>query len=246
MQEYRYAENKYGYSDAFREYRYVWMRSNFNWLGLGIIVLLVVTSVAGKSLAGSFRRLLARLRDLRQRSGLWAVPVLLLLAVFVRMAGFAALSYHFETQRPEETRLLFEAGKILIPWITWCISAVAVAEVFYGEGTLRQIAISSAWALWPFIVLTLPVSLMTNLITLDEKALYHIGLAVIWVLMVWQFFQQVKKLHDFETGQAVGVMLLTLVGMFIIWMLVGLVYALTGEIVRFVQQIALEIYVRRY
>ena len=64
--------------------------------------------------------------------------------------------------------------------------------------------------------------------------------------MVWQFFQQVKKLHDFETGQAVGVMLLTLVGMFIIWMLVGLVYALTGEIVRFVQQIALEIYVRRY
>jgi tetratricopeptide (TPR) repeat protein len=246
MQEYRYAENEYGYSDAFREYRHVWMRSNFGWLGAGVIALLVVTNVVGKALTHGLRRLLANLRDLRQRSGLWAVPALLSLAVLVRMAGLAAVSFHFQSQRPEETRLLFEAGKILIPWITWCVSAVAVAEVFYGEGTFRQIVVSSAWALWPYLVLTLPVSLMTNLISLDEKALYHVGLAIIWTLIAWQFFQQVKTLHNFETGQAAGVMLLTLLGMLIIWVLLGLVYALTGEIVRFVEQIAMEIYVRRY
>jgi hypothetical protein len=44
----------------------------------------------------------------------------------------------------------------------------------------------------------------------------------------------------------VGVMLLTLLGMLIIWVLLGLVYALTGEIVQFVRQIALELYVRQY
>ena len=142
--------------------------------------------------------------------------------------------------------MLFEAGKILIPWITWCVSAVAVAEVFYGEGTFRQIVISSAWALWPYIVLILPVSIMTNVITLDERALYNVGMGIVWGLMAWQFFQQTKTLHSFETGKAVGVMLLTLVGMLVIWMLLGLVYALTGEIVRFVQQVVLEIYVRQY
>jgi hypothetical protein len=213
---------------------------------MGVIGVLVATNVAGNRLSRNFRRLLAYLRDLRQRSGLWAVPVLLLLAVLARMVGLASLSFHFQSQRPEETRLLFEAGKILIPWITWCVSAVAVAEVFYGEGTFRQIVTSSAWALWPYIVLTLPVSLMTNAITLDEKALYHGSLVLIWVLLAWQFLQQVKTLHNFETGKAVGVMLLTLLGMLIIWVLLGLVYALTGEIVRFVQQLALEIYVRQY
>ena len=246
MQEYRYADNIYGYSDAFKEYRYVWMRAHFNWLGLGVIGVLVVTNVAGNTLADRFRRMRAYLRHLRERAGLRVVPVLLLLAVLVRMVSLEALSFHFQSQRPEETRLLFEAGKILIPWITWCISAVAVAEVFYGEGTFRRILISSAWDLWPYIVLTLPLSLMTNVITLGEKALYHGGLVLIGALLAWQFYQQIKTLHNFESGKALGVMLLTLLGMLIIWVLLGLVYALTGEIVRFVQQLGLEIYVRRY
>jgi hypothetical protein len=246
MQEYRYAENIYGYSDAFREQRYVWMRHNFTWLGLGGMVLLVGTAVATRGLANGFRRLVAYLRDLRERSGLRTVLILLGLAVLVRMLGLAALSFHFQTQRPEETRVLFEAGKILIPWITWCVSAIAVAEVFYGEGTFRQILVSSAWDLWPYLVLTLPVSLMTNIISRDERALYHVALGLIWALLIWNLFQQMRTLHNFEAGKAMGVMLLTLLGMLMIWILLGLVYALTGEVVRFLQQLALEIYVRQY
>jgi hypothetical protein len=87
---------------------------------------------------------------------------------------------------------------------------------------------------------------MTHALSLDEKALYHVGLVIVWVLLGWNFFQQVRTLHNFEAGRAIGVMLLTLLGMLIIWVLLGLVYALTGEVVRFVQQLGLEIYVRQY
>jgi hypothetical protein len=249
MQEYRYAEDEWGYSAAFREYRYLWLRANFNWLGLSVILVLGVSALVSRRLADGSRQVLKNLHDLRERAGLRAVPVLLLLALAVRMVGLAVMSFHFREwlgQRPEETRMLFEAGKLLLPWVTWCISAVAVAEVFYGEGTFRQIVISSAWALWPYIVLNLPISLMTNGISLDERALYNVGMGIVWALIAWEFFQQVKTLHNFETGKAIGVVLLTLVGMLVIWMLLGLVYALTGEIVRFVQQIVLEIYVRQY
>jgi hypothetical protein len=123
---------------------------------------------------------------------------------------------------------------------------VAVAEIFYGEGTFRNIVISSAWDLWPYIVLTLPLSLMTNAITLDEKVFYQAGGYLMWGLLIWQFFNQVRTLHNFSTGRAIAVMVLTLIGMLIIWVLLGLVYALTSEVVRFIQQVALEIYVRQY
>jgi hypothetical protein len=246
MQEYRYAQSKQGYSSAFHEQRYVWLRENFDWLGLSALALLTTTAATMNRMSHGFRRLLARVRALRERSGLWAVPVLLSLSVLVRMGGLAVQSYHFQAQRPEETRFLFEAGKILIPWITWCISAVAMGEIFYGEGTFRQIVLSSAWTLWPYIVFTLPLNLMTNVISLDEKLLYQVGEYLIWGGLVWLFFQQVRTLHNFGTGKAIGVTLLTLVGMLLIWILLGLVFALTGEIVRFVQQVALEIYVRRY
>jgi hypothetical protein len=123
---------------------------------------------------------------------------------------------------------------------------LAVGEIFYGEGSLRRIAIASAWALWPLILLAVPLNLATNLITRDEKVLWDIGQVAMWATLAWQFFQVVKTEHKFETRQAVVVMALILLGMLIIWVLLGLVYALTGEIVQFVRQIALELYVRQY
>jgi len=246
MQEYYYAENKYGYSAAFAEYRYLWMRSRFHWLGLGMIGVIVVAGAAGSRISDGFVRLLAWLREWKAKSGLWSVPLLLALALLAWMVSLSALSFHFRERRPEEIRLLFESGKIIIPWATWCVSAFAVGEIFFGEGTFRKILINSAWALWPMIVLAVPVNLLTNIISLDENAVYHAGWVVIWLLIVWEFFKVIRDSHNFEFGQTFGVMLLSLLGIVVIWILLGLVYALTAEIFRFIGQIIFEIYVRLY
>lgn len=246
MQEYYYAENKTGYSVAFTEYRYLWMRARFQWLGLGVIGLIVVAGATGSRTMNGFQHLLAWLKERKRQSGLWAVPFLLALAVLMWMVSLSALSFHFRDRRPEEIRLLFESGKILIPWITWCVSAFGVGEIFYGEGTFRKILINSAWALWPIIVLALPINLLTNIISLDEKSLFQAGWVVIWALMAWEFLNVIRNSHNFEFGQSILVMLLSLVGIVVIWILLGLVYALSAEIVRFIGQIILEIYVRLY
>ncbi len=246
MQEYYYAENTSGYSSAFSEYRYLWMRDRFTWLGLGLIGIVIAAGTAGNRAISGFDRLMDKIRAIREHSGLWIVPVLLALALLSWMVSLSALSFHFRTRRPEEIRLLFEAGKILIPWVTWCVSAVGVGEIFFGEGTFRKILINSAWALWPLIVLPIPVNLVTHVITLDEKMLYQIAWWVIWGLLALQFIGVIKNVHNFEYGQAIGVMLLTLVGIALIWVLLGLIYALSAEIVRFIGQVILEIYVRMY
>jgi hypothetical protein len=246
MQEYYYAENKTGYSTAFREYRYLWMRERFSWLGLGLAAVLVVAGATGSRVSRGFQGLLARLRAMQDQAGWLAVPVLLALTILVWMVSQSALSFHFRARRPEEIRLLFESGKILIPWLTWCVSAFGVGEIFFGEGTFRKVVLRSAWALWPLIVLPLPVNLLTNIITLDENAIYDAAWVVIWGLLALQFLFVVKDSHNFEFGQAVSVMLLTLLGIVVIWILAGLVYALTAEIFRFIAQVLLEIYVRLY
>ncbi len=95
-------------------------------------------------------------------------------------------------------------------------------------------------------MLAVPVNLLTNLITLDEKQLYQVLRMLIWVLLAWEFLRVMRDTHHFEFSQALLVMLLTLVGMLVVWILLGLVYALSAEIVRFISQIILEIYVRLY
>ena len=246
MDEYFYAENKDAYSKAFYEYRLVWMRANFQWIGIGVILLLVGVGLGWNPVMGRLRSGLIWLQHQRERLGLRAIPILMALAILNWMISLSSLGYHFTKRRPEEIQLLFESGKFIIPWVTWCVSAYGVGEIFYGKGTFRKILINSAWALWPLIVLLIPVNLLTNILSLTEKNIYYALYYAIWVLLVWQFLLLIKETHQFELGQAVKVMLLTLVGMVFIWILGGLVYALTNEVFRFIGQLVLEIYVRLY
>ena len=96
------------------------------------------------------------------------------------------------------------------------------------------------------IVLIIPVNMLTNILTLDEKTVYQVLWWVIWLLMAWDFFKVVRDTHNFEFGQALMVSLLSVVGIVAVWILVGLVYALSAEIFRFIGQIILEIYVHLY
>ena len=246
MQEYYYAENPTGYSTAFGEIRYLWMRKNFAWLGIGFLGLAAVGTLAWRKSQNGFGVMLGKIQNLRDRLGLKAVPILLVLAILSWMVSLSALSFQYRTRRPEEIRLLIESIKIIIPWISWCISASMVGEIFFGEGTFRKVTINSAWALWPFILLPVPVNLLTNIMTLDERTLYDAAWIIIGGLTVLQFLLVLKNTHNFEWGQSISVMILTLVGIIALWVLVGLIYALTAEIVRFINDLIREIYVRLY
>jgi len=246
MQEYFYAENKDGYSLAFSEIRYLWMRRNFAFLGIGFIGLVAVGAFTFRKNQGIWPKFIAKIHLLRDRMGFWAVPVLLGLTIISWMLSLSILSFQYSTRRPEEIRLLIESIKIIVPWLSWCISASMVGEIFFGEGTFRKVTINSAWALWPLIVFPIPLNLLTNLMTRDQMSLYNTAWALIWGLLILQFLLVIKNVHNFELGQAIFVMLLAVVGIIVLWVLAGLVYALTAEIFRFMRDIILEIYVRLY
>lgn len=246
MAEYRLADDKGGYSAAFQEFRYAWLRSHFGLAGLSVAGILLTTALWGKPIGRVTRRLRDRFWSTMERLDLWSVPVLLALAIAAWMIHLSVLSFHFRTQRPEETRLIIEGGKILVPWLTWCVSAIGISEIFFGRGAFRQIVRSSARALWPIIVFAIPLNLLTNVLTLNESGLYHWAWYIVWALAAWGFFKQGEDLHNFDAGESLLTFALTLFGIIVLWALAGLVYALTSEIVRFIGQIILEIYVRRF
>ena len=98
----------------------------------------------------------------------------------------------------------------------------------------------------PLILFAIPINLLTNVLTLNEASLYQWLWYGVWALVAWNFFKQGEDLHNFGTGESILTMALTLFGIVILWALAGLIYALTSEILRFIGQIILEIYVRRF
>lgn len=170
-----------------------------------------------------------------------AVPLFLLLAVLVRLASIAWSSFQFSEIDPEDASLALEIFRVLAPWATWCIAGYGVSSIAYGEGTFRQIAVSSACALVPYVVFTPAlVVVVSHALSLDEAALYGLLSFAIQCWVAWLFFCQVWVLHNFTFRRAIGVSALTLVGMLVIWAMLALVFLLTNQMVQFFSDVLYE------
>jgi hypothetical protein len=101
----------------------------------------------------------------------WSHAILLIILAFIaRMISILVTGYAFETREPYEISFLFEFVWIVVPWISWSISNWAVSTILDGEGKFKEIVVGSAYALVPYIVFVVPVTLLTNVLSLDESS----------------------------------------------------------------------------
>ncbi len=151
----------------------------------------------------------------------------------------------FYNGNPEDTSVVQESFRILVPFITWCLSHYAIAMIFYGEGGLRDIAVSAAFSLTPYIFFSWPASLiLTNITTLSEKSLY---ISISWIVNLWIFWlfvTHIRVIHDFTMKRTLATYLISLVGVVIIWALLALVYGLTSNTYSFFYEVFYELTTR--
>jgi len=170
--------------------------------------------------------------------------ILLVLAVVVHMAIISLTGFSFEGRLPYQVSVVFEMFWILVPWVSWCISNWAVSAILDGEGRFKDIVVSAAYAMIPYIVLSIPLAIVSRVLTLDERTPY---LVFLWVINVWVmllFLIKVKTLHDFELGKVIWITFLTLIGMLIIWFVGFLVFGLVNQVFDFIIGIVKEIQFR--
>lgn len=138
------------------------------------------------------------------------------------------MTVFFYNGNPEDTSIFQEGVRIVIPFLTWCLAHYAIAMIFYGEGTLKNVCVSAAFSLTPFILFSWPASLfLTNTTTLQERTLYF---AVSWIVQLWViylFFVHIRVIHDFTIKRTIATYVLGLLSVVIIWAMLALVYALS-------------------
>lgn len=146
---------------------------------------------------------------------------------------------------PEDTSIVQEALRILVPFITWCLAHFAIAMIFYGEGSFKHVCVSAAFSLTPFILFSWPASLiLTNVTTLSEKSLYF---GISWIVRLWVFYlflKHIRVIHDFTMGRTLATYVLSMITVVIIWSLLALVYALSSNTYEFFYQVFYELTTR--
>src|SRR5690606_25437137 len=87
-----------------------------------------------------------------QGKGKWHQAFIMIFLVVVARALSLALSgFVFQTSEPEDISMLLEAFWIIVPFLTWTISNWGIAAIAEGEGKYKDLFISSAFVLTPYI-----------------------------------------------------------------------------------------------
>ncbi|MCU9612678.1 YIP1 family protein [Caldibacillus lycopersici] len=274
LEEYRLAKDVEGYSDAFWEVRYTWMQDHLEiifYYALGILALYFILKWLDKKFSifhgvrRSFKRLSAyklvsdllfmfrflkhpidSFYDLKRKgrgSILSATILYFVLFVFYLIFRFQT-GFIFSTNRSGEANLLMEFSIIFIPIVSFIIVNYLVSTINDGEGKFRDIYIGTAYSLVPYLSFVLPVTLISNFLTLNEAFVYSFSMTIIYAWCAVILFIMIKEIHNFTFSETLKNIFITLFGITILLLVVVIIFVLIDQVYDFIYSIIKEVLLR--
>jgi DNA-binding beta-propeller fold protein YncE len=139
-----------------------------------------------------------------------------------------------------EIDLASEITTLLLPLGLWIFSNYLVATISDGEGSLRHVVIGTAYSLFPYALFTLPLTLLSNVLTLNEVFLFTFGNQIILAWCGIMLFIMVKEIHNYSVSETIRVIVFTLFTMAVLSLAAYILYVLFNQLFEFVQSIIQE------
>ena len=162
--------------------------------------------------------------------------------VAISIMGLACISMVFKTQvqgfifrtkLPEEANFLIDIATVLIPMLLWIISTRCVTSLMDGEGSLKDIIISTGYSMTPIVLIIPLFSLLSNLLIIEEGSIFYLFVALAYIWTVFLLILSVKQTQNYSMSKTIGVVLISLLVVIIIVFIVLLCTALVQQMVAF-------------
>lgn len=166
----------------------------------------------------------------------------LVIATYVGVQQYTA--FIFNPNDVQQVNFVSEAFTVLVPFALWCCVSWAVTTLMDGEGSIKDIFISSAYALVPIIVVYVPLTAVSHLLVQEEGAFYYLfqafgaGWALAWLFLATMI------VHDYSFGKTAGGIAITVVGMAFALFCALVFYDIIGAFTGFVSGVYREIVFR--
>ncbi|MEJ5224297.1 MAG: YIP1 family protein, partial [Anaerolineales bacterium] len=167
----------------------------------------------------------------------WVVAVRI---ISLYVTGFAFSPYPSPAWIPVESELV----NITLLLVLWNIANYLVSTISDGEGRFQHVIIGSAYSLFPYALFTLPIALLSNVLTLNEIFIYTFSMQLVLAWTGIMLVIMVKEVHNYSFSETVRNILTTLftMGMFL---LTGyILYVLFNQLIEFILAIVQEVGLR--
>ncbi|MBP1988484.1 YIP1 family protein [Paenibacillus eucommiae] len=265
MHYFQQAHDKAGYSDAYHEKRRLLVRTHFEQAATpavaGIAVLYILLRLM-RSKGISIKKWLAASPLGWFRLPIWVMfhPVqgfealryenkgrvrdafiLVILYLAVKVMSIAFVGFLYEDQQIAFVDWTNVVLVSIVPWLLWSICNYGLTTISGGEGRFRDVLVGTAYCLTPWIICSLPLALLSRILTLQEQNFYELFERAmnVWVLIL--LFFKVKETHDYSVGKTLWIMFSTLVGCLAVSGLFLIITGMSAHIIEFVRQLVKEV-----
>ena len=261
------ANDQVNYTKSFGRQRDAWFNANFTWVVVGAVVAIILLSVIKRVIKAITKRhpirpdsALGCLKyafyviihpfdgfwDLKyeKRGRTWVATLMVFLTIVTfamerSLSGFAIASV-------PDTHLdiIHELKFVLVPLALFLVGNLGITTLMEGKGTFRQTYNAVGYCLLPLIIIKIPVTLISNMLTADEMMYVSLfnTLAIVWVAML--LFCALMNTHEYTAGKTVGTVVITAVAMIIICFICVLFFSLFSELIGFVYTVIQELQYR--
>ncbi|OPX44969.1 serine/threonine-protein kinase PknD [Ruminiclostridium hungatei] len=265
------AGNVTGFSDSFWQNRLGWFQKHFATLMNVLLIIFLLPYVArrirGKKKGSTWRQwrffqhpLIIQLNQafviLRHpldgfsairyeaRGGFLSSFIILTLSLVSYSFIRVETSFTFNPSKILDNNLVIIIVQFLAIWAGWVVSNYLMGSIYKGEARFRDIVYGSSYALFPLVLIGLPLTLLSNAMSLNEGAIFYFfqTAMVIWVAIL--VFSKVQALQNYSIGETAVNILLSLVTMLIMCLLIFILFGLSSELVDFIKSIYMEVRIR--
>ncbi len=162
-----------------------------------------------------------------------AANTFLVLFLIVRVMKLLLTNFQFINSPIQHINVFEEMGSLLLPFLILCLANWAMTTLFEGKGRFKDIYIGMCYALVPYIMIQLPMILVSHMLTFEEGSLYSVMLVFSVIWSVFLVFVGLMEIHDYGPGKTFIFIIVTIVGAAVIIFLVLVFFSLLSDAVGF-------------
>ncbi len=183
---------------------------------------------------------------MKREGSIGAANFLVIMTILTTIWKYRYTSFVFIRVQWEHFNILLNICTFLLPFFIWVLSNWCLTTLFDGKGNLKDIYMGSAYALAPYVLIQLPMIVVSNFVTYEEGAFYTYFLSFSMIWCGFLFLASVMQIHDFTFGKAIFSILCILVGMLVIVFLLVLFFSLFSDAIAYFISLYKEISYRFY
>ena len=158
-----------------------------------------------------------------------AANTFLVLFLIVRVMKLLLTNFQFINSPIQHINVFEEMGSLLLPFLILCLANWAMTTLFDGKGRFKDIYIAMCYALVPYVLIQLPMILVSNMLTFEEGSLYSVMLTISIIWCVFLVFVGLMEVHDYGPGKTFIFIIVTVVGAAVILFLILVFFSLLSD-----------------